>query len=81
MKIEFVTRTEELIEESDCRDAIIIKINDTKVFEVSDGESEDATLARDFSDCYKIGDLLEIAYNAGRNGYECEFIYSESDEI
>lgn len=33
-----------------------------------DGEPEDASLGRDFSDVYKIPDMLKKAYEAGKRG-------------
>jgi len=36
--------------------------------EFHDGEPEDATLWRDFSDCYRITDLVKRAHEAGLAG-------------
>lgn len=48
---------------------------------VSDGEPEDATLSRDFNDCFKVLELMEQAYNAGKNGETWTFSAKEvSDE-
>lgn len=81
MKIIITTRTEEEIERCDYKDAVEIKIDERRVFSVSDGEPEDSNLGRSFSDVYKIGDLLLIAYNAGKNGEVFELINEESEEI
>lgn len=45
-----------------------IKINGGRAFRVRDGETEDNNLSRNFSDCYKIADIIQQAYNAGKNG-------------
>ena len=81
MKVEFITRTAEEIESCDYRDAVYIKINDERVFNVFDGETEDANLSRDFSDVYKIPELLKKAYEAGKNGESYEFISTETAKI
>lgn len=81
MKVEYITRTEEEIINCDYREAVCIKINDKKVFEVGDGEPEDATLGRDFNDVYKIPELLEKAYEAGKNGEPYEFFSIETDDL
>jgi hypothetical protein len=39
----------------------------------TDGEPEDNTLARDFSDCYSIHKLLQKFYVMGQQGIEVEF--------
>ena len=49
-------------------DIMHIFIDGERVFRVMDGESEDATLGRDFNDCWGIPDLLEQAHKAGVNG-------------
>jgi hypothetical protein len=54
----------------DWSDALEIFIDDKEVFSVGAGEPEDNILSRNFNDCYKIPNLLELAYNAGKNGEE-----------
>lgn len=44
-----------------------------------DGEPEDASLNRDFSDVYNISELVEKAYEAGKAGEELEFSFEEVD--
>lgn len=57
-----------------------ISIDNNNLFNVSDGEPEDATLCRDFSDCYKIPSMLSMAYNAGKHGDELILLkYTERD--
>lgn len=47
----------------------------------TDGEPEDATLSRDFSDVYKINMLIQEAYEAGRDGKHLEVISDEVDAL
>lgn len=41
----------------------------------SEGEPEDMTLHRDLSDAYEIMELVQVAYELGRNGVEVSFEY------
>lgn len=61
-------RVEHQDHEDGCGSSMRIKIDDKKVFSVSDGESEDNTLSRNFNDCYSIPKLLQQAFEAGKNG-------------
>lgn len=47
-----------------------------------EGEPEDMTLNRDLSDAFSIGDMLVMAYEAGKRGEELEheFIDETDDE-
>lgn len=47
----------------------------------TDGEPEDATLSRDFSDIYKINMLIQEAYEAGRDGKRLEVTSDEVDAL
>jgi len=84
MKITVTNRSEKAMEKCDYRNAIEYKI-ETKKEEVSlefyDGEPEDSNLSRDFSDVYCIPDIIAMAYEAGKNGEEIEFINVDSDDI
>ena len=46
-----------------------------------DGESEDATLWRDYSDCYKIADFIKKAYELGKSWEELEIEKIEENDI
>lgn len=81
MKVEYITRTEEEIINCNDRDAVCIKINDKKVFRVGDGGSEDATLGGNFNDVYKIHELLEKVFEAGKNGDSYEFFRIETADL
>lgn len=48
-------------EDSNGRCALCIKIDGKIELQFIDGEPEDNTLSRNFSDCYKIGQLLREA--------------------
>lgn len=80
MKVTTISLTEGAIERRDYRDMCVIEIDDKKVFAVSDGEPEDSNLGRDFSDVFSIPTLLQIAFEAGKNGEELVFENKEVDE-
>lgn len=46
----------------------------------SNGEAEDMTLGRDLSDAYSIAKLLQLAYQAGKDGEELIIEESTEDE-
>lgn len=49
-----------------------------------EGEPEDASLGRDYSDVYNIEDLVKMAYEAGKNGERLEIdrkTYDSFDEL
>jgi len=81
MKIEVITLTEEALERREYNEALTIKIDGKKVFEVYDGEHEDNNLMRNFKDCFKISELLEKVYYSGQNHEGLEIEYSEVDEF
>ena len=81
MKVTLFSLTEAAKEKRDYRDAIEIAIDGKVVFSAWDGEPEDATLARDFNDCWGIGDLLQEAHTAGVNGEPFSLEYREEDEL
>lgn len=62
----------------DYRDKITILLVNNKGEQLDlrfiDGEHEDNTLARNFGDCYIITDLVRMAYEAGKNGEEFEYV-------
>ena len=81
MKVEVIHRSDKEVENCDYRDAMEIHIDGKRVFSVSDGEPEDASLSRDFNDAYSVPDLLQRAYEAGKNGEPFEMSTVDSDEI
>lgn len=81
MKIEFIRRSMQKIKEYDWSCAVEIRVDGEKVFSVSDGEPEDANLSRDFNDVYVVPKLLQMAFDAGKNGESFTIEESESDEI
>lgn len=81
MKIEFITRTDDRIEDLDGRDSIEIKIDGVRKFIVRDGEPEDATLRRDFKHCYSVVNLMKLAFEAGKRGEDFEVEYIESEGL
>jgi hypothetical protein len=81
MLVRTVSLNEEGMENNDFQDGIIITFDDKKVFSVVDGEPEDNNLSRNFGDCYSILELLEQAYNAGKNGEDWTFVQEEVTEL
>ena len=81
MKVEIKSLTDEAIDKRDYRDILEITINGKTVFSVFDGELEDANLRRDFNDCWKISDLMQLAYDAGKNGEEFEVSHMRVEEL
>lgn len=85
MKVKVISLTEEAIEERDYREAVVIEIDGEKVFEVRNGEPEDSNLSRDFSDVWKIPELMEKAFKAGLKAVSTheslEIIFEEVEEI
>lgn len=62
----------------DYRRSLEIYINGKLIFSVSDGEPEDNSLYRNFSDCYSVVTLLEQFYILGKNGYSVKFKHNNS---
>jgi len=81
MKITAQTLSETGLERFDYRSSLRILVDDKNVFDAMDGEPEDATLSRDFNDCYKIPSLMRLAYEAGKNGEELEIVNEEVDDL
>ena len=81
MKIVVKSLTEKEIERRDYSDVMAISIDGKTVFCVNDGEPEDANLRRDFNDCLKIPQLMEYAFNAGKNGEMFEIERLRVDSI
>ena len=80
MRIEEIGLTVKGLEEREDGDICIIKIHGEKVFEVFDGEPEDNALSRNFNDCYKIIDLMQMTYESGKRGEELTFETVQVDE-
>ena len=72
MKVEFISRSEEEVENYNYRNAVKILVDGKSKAKFYDGEPEDANLMRDFSDVFSIPSLMEMAYEAGKNGEEFE---------
>ena len=81
MKVDLIVRSWEARENCDFRSAVVITVDEKEEFSVHDGEPEDSNIGRDFSDVMKIPYLMELAYNAGKNGEEFTVDKSESDDL
>lgn len=71
------SRNEEALEEYDHNDCIEIQIDGERRFKVHEGESEDNSLGRNFSDCYNVANMMQEMYEAGKSGKVVEFQYEE----
>ncbi len=80
MKLKVITLTEEEMINRDYCSMYALEIDDQKVFCVHDGEPEDNTLSRNFSDVYSLANLLQKAYNAGKNNEPLEIVSAEVSE-
>lgn len=82
MKITTKTLSEESYINNDYRNEYVIEINERRVISANDyGEPEDNILSRDLNFVYKIVPLLELAYEAGKNGEELEITHEELEEL
>ena len=80
MDVEVITLTKEAVEKWDYRHYLEIRIDGKKAVRFFDGEPEDATLSRDFNDCYSIPDLMKKAHEAGARGEVLSVTTREVDE-
>lgn len=83
MKVTVKELTGEERANHDYRNILSIEVDGKQVFRVWDGEPEDATLSRDFNDCWKVADLMKLAHEAGQRGepFEVEKVFTTLDEI
>ena len=61
----------------------LIATNDneqSRTFSIGSGEPEDMYLFRNLSDALDVPDLMQMAYEAGKNGEDFEVIKVESEE-
>lgn len=81
MKIEIMSLTDEACRERDYSQVVQIEFDGKKVFKVFDGEPEDNTISRNFSDIHNLADLFQKAFDAGARGEALEIIDTEDDEL
>ena len=80
MKITIFQFSDRALENRDYSDGIEIHCNDEEVFRAFDGELEDNSLSRNFSDVWKISELMLKAYEAGKNGEDFKIEYKYFEE-
>ena len=51
-----------------------------KTFSIGSGEPEDMYLFRDLSDALDVPELMEMAYNAGKNGESFKIVSVDKEE-
>lgn len=61
MKIDVYSATSE----NDYREALVIFIDNARVFSIYEGEPEDNNLGRNFNNCWIVPDLLKKTFLAG----------------
>lgn len=61
-------------------DIEIITDKGNKTCSIGGGEPEDMSIARDLSDIWSVPTMLKLAYEAGKNGEELEFIDEDLEE-
>ncbi len=81
MKVKQIVFSEKALEEWDFRGFLQIEIDGFQKFRFLDGELEDATLARDYNDVYKIISVMKEAYQAGKDGKDFEVEEIEVDDL
>ncbi|WP_186648930.1 hypothetical protein [Fluviispira vulneris] len=70
----------QICERRDGRIFLEIEVDGETMFYVRDGEAEDNNLYRNFNDCFSVTELMELAYDAGKNGEEFVLIKEEIEE-
>ena len=68
MIVQMITLTDKELKCSDNLERLRIKVDGKVKFDVRDGHPTNANMCRDFHDCFAIGHLMQLAYNAGVNG-------------
>lgn len=77
MKVTVLYYSDEALGRMGCKQSISIEVDGVYKFEVGEGEPEDATLGRDYRDCWAIPDLMELAYQAGKKGEDFSVEHQE----
>ncbi len=80
MKLNIIESSDHFFENHDYRSFINFKLGEIELVFL-DGEPEDANLSRDYSDVYKIKDLVMKAYKIGKAGGDLEVIQQELDDF
>ena len=65
MEVTIITLTKEALGN---RDLYALEIDGKRVFSVFEGEPEENTISRNFNDVYKLDDILEKLWLAGKAG-------------
>ena len=81
MEIKTKSLTEKALSKQDYQDFYEIEVDGKKEVSASDyGEPEDNTLGRNLNFVYSLPELMEKAYNAGKNGEDFKITHEEVDE-
>ena len=81
MKVLVKSLNDTTLEKQNYEDTLVIEVNGKQEFKVADGSVEDNNLSRNFSDCYKIQDLMNQAYKAGVKGEALYLLSQRLDEV
>jgi len=66
--------------ESPCHTTVVSNTGTTLSVSFGAGEAEDMILSRDLSDAFNIRNLLELAYQCGKQGEEIKIIEQEYED-
>ena len=81
MRIKTTAASDKFLENNNYRYMFVIEVDGIRKAHFLDGESEDATICRDFSDVMSIPALMKSAYDAGKKGEEFVVEECESDDF
>lgn len=79
MIVEMLNRSEKDLDKFDYRDALLVTVDGSKMLDVHDGEDEDNSLGRNFSDCYNVVNMMKLAHRAGVKGETLQIIEANFD--
>lgn len=78
MRIKIISSSQEFYNKN-YRNFLSVVVDDLEVMSFVDGEPEDNTLDRNFSDCYRIADLIKSVAKWAKEGEDVFVIKEESD--
>jgi len=74
MIVTTLTRDEKYLDEYDYRDFLTVSIDGKVMMSVHDGEPEDNSLGRNFSEVHNVVKLIRMAHEAGKRNEELTFV-------
>lgn len=80
VNVELITSDEEWSEDNDYRSFFVVKVDGQIEMSFIDGEPEDASLGRDFSDISSIGELLKKVSDGVAKGKKLNISYTRANQ-